>query len=67
MMELCWSHDTIERPAFSEMTMILGIFQEADLEALQEVSAELTDRGYILGSNLDKWPGLMERLVEILT
>lgn len=67
MMELCWSQETIDRPAFSEITMILGIFQDADIGTLQEVGTELTERGFILGSNFSKWPGLIERLVEILT
>lgn len=66
-MELCWSLNTIDRPSFSEITMVLGLFQDADLETLQEISREFSESGYILRSNISKWPGLLERLVEILT
>lgn len=66
MMELCWSLNTIDRPSFSEITMILGIFQDPDLETIQEINRELNEGG-IFRPNLTKSPGLLERLVQILT
>lgn len=66
MMELCWSLYTLERPSFSEITMVLGIFQDPDLETIEEMNREL-DEGRIFRPNLTKWPGLLKRLVYILT
>ncbi|KAF8323180.1 kinase-like protein, partial [Clavulina sp. PMI_390] len=45
MMEMCWSLDTISRPNFSEITSVLGIFQEPDPETIREINKELTDGG----------------------
>jgi hypothetical protein len=64
-MELCWSLNTIDRPSFSEITMALGLFQNPDLETLQEINRELNE-GSIFHPNLIKWPGLLERLVRTL-
>jgi len=64
-MELCWSLNTIDRPSFSEITMALGLFQDPDLETLQEINRELNE-GVIFRPNLIKWPGLLERLVQTL-
>lgn len=67
MMENCWQLNTIDRPSFSEITMVLGIYQEADLETLQEISREFTEGDYALRSRFSTWPGLLERLMQILT
>lgn len=63
MMELCWDFDTLKRPLFSETTTALGFFEEMDNETVDEISATLESSS----PDLSKWPGLLKRLVKILT
>lgn len=64
-METCWSLNIIDRPSFSEITLVLGIFQNPELETLQEIRHALGEQQTFLHS-LIKYPGFLERLVQIL-
>lgn len=43
--------------------MVLGIFQNPDVKTIQEMSKELPE---IRAADLTKWPGFLERLVQVL-
>lgn len=66
MMELCWSLNTIKRPSFSEITMYLGLYQDPDLETLQEIRLLLKENR-VFTVKLNEWPSFLERLIQILT
>ncbi|KAF8216397.1 kinase-like domain-containing protein, partial [Mycena galopus ATCC 62051] len=62
IMERCWTHEPIARPTFSQLCLVLGVFQDSDIESLQQASEADWS-----GSELSGWPGLAERLIGILT
>lgn len=66
MMERCWAYEPLERPSFAQLSLILGVFQDTDIDSLQDASLGFADENWV-GSELSKWPGLAEKLVGILT
>ncbi|KAF7354936.1 Protein kinase domain-containing protein [Mycena sanguinolenta] len=66
IMERCWAHEPLTRPTFSQLCLVLGVFQDSDIESLQEASEGFAGENWS-GSELSGWPGLAERLIAILT
>ncbi|KAJ7043518.1 hypothetical protein C8F04DRAFT_721231 [Mycena alexandri] len=66
IMERCWAHEPVARPTFSQLCLVLGVFQDSDIESLQQASEGFAGEHWS-GSELSGWPGLTERLIAILT
>ncbi|KAJ7180564.1 kinase-like domain-containing protein, partial [Mycena filopes] len=66
IMERCWAHEPVTRPIFSQLCLVLGVFQDSDMESLQQASEGFAGEHWS-GSELSGWPGLTERLIAILT
>ncbi|KAJ6518703.1 hypothetical protein C8R45DRAFT_2928 [Mycena sanguinolenta] len=66
IMERCWAHEPLTRPTFSQLCLVLGVFQDSDIESLQQASEGFAGEHWS-GSELSGWPGLAERLIAILT
>lgn len=66
IMERCWAHEPFTRPTFSQLCLVLGVFQDSDLESLHQASEGFAGEHWS-GSELSGWPGLAERLIGILT
>lgn len=66
IMERCWAHEPVTRPTFSQLCLVLGVFQDSDIESLQQASQGFAGEHWS-GSELSGWPGLTERLIAILT
>ncbi|KAJ6591671.1 kinase-like domain-containing protein [Mycena vulgaris] len=65
-MERCWAHEPLTRPTFSQLCLVLGVFQDSDIESLHQASEGFAGEHWS-GSELSRWPGLAERLIGILT
>lgn len=65
-MERCWAHEPFTRPTFSQLSLVLGVFQDSDIESLHQASEGFAGEHWS-GSELSRWPGLAERLIGILT
>lgn len=66
VMTRCWAHEPLARPLFAQLSLVLGVFQNSDIESLRQASQGFAEENWS-NSELSKWPGLAEHLVGILT